>query len=65
MSHSNKIIMLGTTGAVGNHTALVLSKMPSVTQLTLLGRRPADNVVGACVSQYEVDIFSPGSYEHF
>lgn len=65
MSHSNKIVMLGATGAVGNHTALTLSKMPSVKQLTLLGRRPAKNIVGKFVVQHEVDIFSPKSYEPF
>jgi len=65
MSHSNAIIMLGATGAVGNHTALTLSKMPSVKQLTLLGRRPAENVVGQSVFQHEIDIFSPKSYEPF
>lgn len=65
MSHSNKIIMLGATGAVGNHTALALSHMPSVEQLTLLGRRPAENIVGASIVQHEIDIFSTNSYEPF
>lgn len=65
MSNSKNIVMLGATGAVGNHAALTLSKMPSVTQLTLLGRRAAENVVGESVVQYEIDIFSPKSYESF
>ncbi|WP_340678170.1 NAD(P)H-binding protein [Paraglaciecola sp.] len=65
MSHSNKIIMLGATGAVGNNVALTLSKMQSVQQLTLLGRRPAENVAGQSIFQHEIDIFSPKSYEHF
>ena len=61
MPHSNKIIMLGATGAVGNHTALALSKLPSVKKLTLLGRKAADNVVGKSIFQHEIDIFSPKS----
>ena len=65
MPYQNKVIMLGATGAVGNHTALALSTMPSVKQLTLLGRRPAKNIVGDSVSQHEIDIFSPQSYEPF
>ncbi|MFT6927057.1 MAG: hypothetical protein ACJAZP_002686 [Psychromonas sp.] len=65
MFRSNKIIMLGATGAVGNHTALTLSKMPSLKQLTLLGRRPAENIVGDSVFQHKIDIFSVQSYEPF
>lgn len=65
MPHSNKIIMLGATGAVGNHAALTLSKMPSVQQLSLLGRRPAENVVDESILQHEIDIFSAKSYEPF
>lgn len=65
MSDSNKIIMLGATGAVGNNTALTLSKIPSVKQLTLLGRRPAENIVSKSIFQHEIDIFSPKSYEQF
>ena len=63
MPHSNKIIMLGATGAVGNHTALALSKLSSVKKLTLLGRRTVDNVIGKSIVQHEIDIFSPKSYE--
>ena len=57
--------MLGATGEVGNHTALALSNIPSVKQLTLLGRRLAENVVGESIVQHEIDIFSPESYEPF
>jgi len=39
--------------------------MPSIKQLTLLGRRPAENIVGESVSQHKIDIFSPQSYEPF
>jgi len=63
MSHSNNIIMLGATGAVGNHSALTLANMPRVNQLTLLGRSPAENIVGRRVFQHQIDIFSAQSYE--
>lgn len=39
--------------------------MPSVKQLTLLGRRSAENVVGKSIFQHEIDIFSVKSYESF
>ena len=62
MSDYKKVIMLGATGAVGNHTALTLSKISTVKQLTLLGRRSAENVIGDAVAQHQVDVFSPQSY---
>jgi uncharacterized protein YbjT (DUF2867 family) len=65
MSHPNKIIMLGATGAVGNHAALVLSKMSAVKQLTLLDRRAVANVTGESVVQHSIDVFSSPSYEPF
>ena len=55
--------MLGATGAVGNHTALVLSKISTVNTLTLLGRNPVDNLEGDNIHQHKVDIFSPSAYE--
>ena len=55
--------MLGATGAVGNQTALALAAHPSVSQLTLLGRRPTANVTGAVVAQRTVDIFDATSYD--
>ncbi|MBB1438554.1 NAD(P)H-binding protein [Shewanella sp. SG41-4] len=57
--------MLGATGAVGNNAALTLAKMPSVKQLTLLGRRPVENIVGESIIQHQIDIFSPTSYASF
>ncbi|WP_392341511.1 NAD(P)H-binding protein [uncultured Shewanella sp.] len=65
MSNATKIIMLGATGAVGNHAAIKLANIPAVKQLTLLGRRPAENVVGESIIQHQIDIFSPTSYEPF
>jgi len=55
--------MLGATGAVGNHAAQMLSKLPTIEQLTLLGRRPSTNIAGNNVSQHKVDVFSTESYK--
>ncbi len=59
------VVMLGATGAVGNHTALTLAASPEVRRLTLLGRRPAANVTGYSVAQQVVDVFDPASYAPF
>jgi uncharacterized protein YbjT (DUF2867 family) len=62
MEQTYTVIMMGATGAVGNHVALLLAQSKQVAKLTLLGRRRAANIVADCVSQYEVDIFSSDSY---
>ncbi|MCH9651484.1 MAG: NAD(P)H-binding protein [Deltaproteobacteria bacterium] len=54
--------MLGATGAVGNHAALTLASLPMVDRLSLLGRRPATNVIGRAVTQEVIDIFAPDTY---
>lgn len=38
--------MLGATGAVGSQVELTLANSPMLKQLTLLGRSPAENIVG-------------------
>lgn len=60
---SKKVIMLGATGEVGNHTAIQLSEMPEIEKLTLLGRRPVENLTREKVAQHTIDIFSTNSYE--
>jgi uncharacterized protein YbjT (DUF2867 family) len=59
------VVMLGATGAVGNHAALTLAALPNVQRLTLLGRRAAANVVGPAVVQHAIDVQSPASYRAF
>jgi uncharacterized protein YbjT (DUF2867 family) len=56
------VVMLGATGAVGNHTALTLAALPSLQRLTLLGRRAATNVTGSAVVQHTIDVLDPASY---
>lgn len=58
-----KVVMLGGTGAVGNHAALTLAQLPGMQRLTLLGRRTVDNITGSFVTQHAVDILKPASYE--
>ena len=63
MLHDTSVVILGATGAVGNHAALTLAKLPKVARLSLLGRQPATNVAGKVVSQHAIDVFEPSSYE--
>ncbi len=63
MTNTQSVVMLGATGAVGNHAAHRLAQLPDVTRLSLLGRRPAVDVTGDSVSQHTIDIFEPGTYE--
>jgi uncharacterized protein YbjT (DUF2867 family) len=61
------VIMLGATGAVGNHAARTLAALVEVKKLTLLGRREAPGMEGptvhAEVAQHQVDVLTPSSYE--
>ncbi len=53
-----KVVMLGATGAVGNHAALTLVQLSGMQRLTLLGRRPADSITGSFVTQHAVDVLN-------
>src|SRR4051794_8338714 len=64
MPRSNSIVMLGATGAVGGHTARTLARLPEVTRLSLLGRRPAEGLAGGPIEQHVIDIFAPSSYRN-
>ncbi|XQW83576.1 NAD(P)H-binding protein [Thalassotalea piscium] len=61
--NATKIIMMGATGAVGNEVVKTLLKMPKVAQLTLIGRRPVENIDSKFTSQHSVDIFNTNSYK--
>ena len=63
MSQHHSVVMLGATGAVGNHAALTLAQLPYMQRLSLLGRRPADNIAGSFVAQHAVDVLQPDSYQ--
>jgi uncharacterized protein YbjT (DUF2867 family) len=62
MPAPSSVVMLGATGAVGNHTALTLAQARSLERLTLLGRRQVDNIAGKAIAQHTIDIFSPAAY---
>lgn len=63
MSISTSVVILGATGAVGNHVAQALSTRQEIVRLSLLGRRKATNIVGDSVSQDAVDILDPSSFD--
>jgi len=62
MPRSISVVMLGATGAVGGHTARTLARLPEVTRLSLLSRRPAEGLAGGAIEQHVIDIFTPSSY---
>lgn len=57
-----RVIMLGATGAVGNHAARTLASMDAVQHLTVLGRRDAKGLDGPRVTQHHVDVLDPATY---
>jgi len=62
MPGSKSVVMLGATGAVGGHTARTLARLPELTRLSLLGRRPVEGLAGGAIEQHVIDIFAPSSY---
>jgi uncharacterized protein YbjT (DUF2867 family) len=56
------VVMIGATGAVGSVVASTLAAAPQIRRLTLLGRRPLDDVSGSVVSQHTVDLSQTDSY---
>ena len=63
MKEYYSIVMIGATGAVGGEAAKVLSKMPQIERLTLLGRRENENLKGSSITQHVIDLFDPSSYQ--
>lgn len=61
MEKQRRVVMMGSTGAVGGYAAATLASMPEVARLTLLGRRPTD-LDGPTVEQHTVDAMQPDSY---
>lgn len=57
------IIMMGATGAVGGEAVKTLVNMPQVKRLTLLGRRPVENLNSPVVEQHKIDITKPDTYK--
>ncbi len=65
MTDSHSIVMIGGTGGVGGETLKALVRMPEVSRLTLLGRRPVAGLEGANITQHAVDMFDPKSYAQY
>lgn len=64
MINQLSVVMMGATGAVGGQVVASLLAMPSLTRLTLLGRRPLEQAASAVVEQHVIDIFEATSYQH-
>ena len=65
MNNSNlSVIMMGATGAVGGEALKTLVKMPQVKRLTLLGRRPVENIASPVVEQHKIDVTKPETYQN-
>ena len=56
------IIMMGATGAVGGEAVKTLLQMPQIKRLTLLGRRPVENLNSDVVEQHKIDVTKPETY---
>lgn len=56
------VVMLGATGAVGNHVAQTLASMSEIKSLTLLGRRPTANLSATAIAQHVVELTDINSY---
>lgn len=61
-NQSVSVVMLGATGAVGTQALKALLLMPSIHQVTTLGRRPVSKISSELVQQFNIDIFKPDSY---
>ena len=62
---SNKIIMLGATGAVGGETLKSLLQLDLASKITLLGRSNVEGILQDYVHQYKADIFKPNQYAEY
>ncbi len=60
--HSQSVVMMGATGAVGTQALSHLLTMPEVNKITLLGRSPVVGIDEDQVVQHKIDIFSPSTY---
>ncbi len=56
------VIMMGATGAVGGEAVKTLVNMPQLKRLTLLGRRPVENLNSDVVIQHKIDVTKPETY---
>ncbi len=59
---SFSVIMLGATGAVGTESLNTLLTIPQVNKISLLGRRPVENIREKHVHQYNIDVSNPSTY---
>ena len=65
MASKLEIVMIGATGAVGGEVVKTLTGLPELSKLTLLGRRPVEDLDNKAVEQRKINIFEPSSYQDF
>lgn len=59
---SESVVMVGATGAVGSEVCVALQESTRLKRLTLLGRREAEGLDDARITQAVVDLASPDTY---
>ena len=59
------VVMLGATGAVGGEALKFLLTSNKINKISLLGRRPVDNISASNVEQHKIDIFKPDEYQKY
>jgi uncharacterized protein YbjT (DUF2867 family) len=64
MTKSLSVVMLGASGATGGAVVQKLCAMPSITGLSLLGRRRVANATSSIVTQHIVDPLDASTYRH-
>jgi len=62
MHNKLSIVMLGATGAVGGEALKTILTFSDVEKVSILGRRPVENIEAPYIHQHKVDIFEPSSY---
>lgn len=62
MNAKRRVVMIGSTGAVGGHVAATLAASADTQQLTLLGRRATEGLPQSNVTQHKIDVLEPSTY---
>lgn len=64
-SNTLSVIMLGASGAVGTEALNTLLQLKNINQLTLLGRKPIENISAEFVKQHQINVSDASSYAGF
>lgn len=64
-SNTLSVIMLGASGAVGTEALNTLHQLKNINQLTLLGRKPIENISAEFVKQHQINVSDASSYDSY